>query len=47
MLQKYCKYEGRMYNNADVAKEGGLILDEEKLKVMGILLCKGDNTEKA
>ena len=35
-----------MYNNAD-SKKDDWILDEEKLKVMGILLCSGDNTEKA
>ena len=46
MLYKHCRYEGHMYSK-DYGLKNDWILDEEKLKVMGILWCDGTAIEKA
>lgn len=44
-LHEYCKYEGKMIT--EQRKEDEVIFDEMKLKVLGLLWCDGDLTEKA
>lgn len=43
-LQQTCKYEGDMRVKVSM---NDVLLDEAKLKVMGILFCKGSNQERA
>lgn len=44
-LHKYCRYEGNMVS--EERKEEEVIFDELKVKILGILWCKGSPEEKA